>query len=160
MTKKAQKTKTLATETWVNQKTGEVKQFTVVEKGTGGTDRNWWKLWVTDLLSTLGLIGNTKIKVLMHILDNINPYDNIFSGTVREIAKESKTSPATVQRVLNILTNEADFLVKVRVAQYQVNPNIIAKGTSNKRRGLMVKYEKSKIKDSDQLEGQRAMDFF
>jgi len=114
---KSKKTRALRTETWRNEETGETKQ-----------------------------IGNTKIKVLMYILDNISPYDNTFCGTVREIAKESETSTATVQRVLNILTNEADFLVKIRVAQYQVNPNIIAKGGSNKRLGLMVHYEKNKSK--------------
>jgi len=147
-------------EEWTNVETGETKPFAVVNKETTG-DTNWWKLWVTDLLATLGLIGNVKIKVLMYIMDNINPYDNTFGGTIREIAKGSNTSPTTVQRVLKILIEEANFLVKVRTGTYQINPNIIAKGSHKKRVGLMVKYGKIKahsISDNgEQLKGQTTL---
>lgn len=146
-------------EEWTNVNTGETKPFAVINKEING-DTNWWKLWVTDLLATLGLIGNVKIKVLMYIMDNINPYDNTFGGTIREIAEGSKTSNTTVQRVLKILIDEANFLVKVRTGTYQINPNVLAKGSHKKRVGLMVQYDKSKAgskSDDIQLEGQKAM---
>jgi len=133
-------------EDWTNNDTGETKSFTVIPKETNeSVDVNWWKVWLPDLLVIMGAIGNKKIKVLKYILDNISPYDNSFGGTIREIAENTKTSKGTVQRVLDILTDEVDFLVKVRVGYYQINPNILAKGKNKKRMGLMIEYEKRKI---------------
>ena len=126
-------------EEWSNTETGEIKQFAVISKE--GQDKNWWKLWITDFMTIIGAIGNKKILVLTYILNNISPYDNTFSRTIREIATETKTSKTTVQIVLNILCSDLGFLVKKRVAQYMVNPEILAKGSHSKRVGLMIEYK-------------------
>lgn len=126
-------------EAWTNNETGEVKEFAVISKE--GQDKNWWKLWISDFMAILGAIGNKKIVVLTYILNNISPYDNTFSRTIREIVKDTNTSSKTVQAVLNILCNELGFLVRKRVAHYMVNPEIIAKGSHSKRVGLMVEYK-------------------
>ena len=134
--------KHIRTEKWVNIETGEEKDFSVISKT--GQDTNWWKLWLTDFMLILGVIGNSKVTVLIYILDNISPYDNTFSRTIREIAKETKTSTKTVQAVINILCEDAKFLVRKHNSFYMVNPKIIAKGSHNKRVGLMVEYNKNK----------------
>jgi len=144
------KSQAIGIEEWINKETGEVKEFAVVEKKVTG-DTNWWKLWISDLLGALGLIGNVKMKVLMYIMENINPYDNTFGGTIREIADACEASPTTVQKVLHVLINDANFLVKIRAATYQVNPDIMAKGSHKKRIGLMVKYNKAKDKKEEKI---------
>lgn len=136
---RAKNGKRLRVEEWTNTETGEIKEFAVISKE--GQDRNWWKLWITDFMVILGAVGNKKIVVLTYILENISPYDNSFSSTIREIAKNTKCSSKTVQTVLNLLCNDLEFLVKKRVAHYMVNPKILAKGNHTKRVGLMVEYQ-------------------
>jgi len=134
-------------EVWINKDTGEERDFVVSEKNVY-KDVNFWKIWLPDLLRIMGYVGNKKIIVLTYVLDNISPYDNTFVGTVREIAEKTKSSPTTVQKVLNVLIKDSLFLVRIRTGQYIVNPDVLTKGSHTKRMGLLVKYNKTSSEGS------------
>ena len=124
-------------EVWINQDTGEVKQFSVVLKEA--SDNGFHKVWLEDLAHILGLLGGGKTKVFQHILGNINPYSNEFGGTVREISEKLGIDKTTVNKTINLLM-EADFLKKVRSGTYLVNSETLIQGSHTKRSGIMIKY--------------------
>jgi hypothetical protein len=100
---------------------------------------NWHRVWIKDLATVVGLLGEGKAKVLEYILKETNRETNTFSRTVREIAEETKASTRTVQAVIKILL-EGDFMRKQRVANYLVNPSILSYGSDKKVGYLMIQY--------------------
>lgn len=138
--------KSTSNEVWINEASGEKKEFTVVTKEI--VDTEFYKVWLYDLINVLDILGSKKIKILTHILENINPYDNTFGGTIREIAKDTASSTKTVQEVINVLL-EVNFFSKVRIATYRVNPSVILKGSHKKRLGLMINYQSERNKENE-----------
>jgi len=137
-------------ETWVNQDTGEVRQFAVVDRPYS-SDFNFHKVWLEDLVKILGILGGAKIAVFNYILENINPFSNEFGGTQREIAEKIGTTAKTVNETVSILLKEG-FMKKVRIGTYLINSRYLVKGSHNKRVGLMLKY--------DELNEQRQLEMF
>lgn len=135
-------------ETWINQDTGETREFAVIDKPYS-SDFNFHKIWLNDLAKVLDILGGAKMKVFNYILQNINPYSNEFGGTIREISKECKVASSTVNETILKLVS-ADFMRKVRTGCYRVNPKMLVKGTHNKRVGLMLKYDE--LQEGRQLE--------
>lgn len=134
-------------EEWVSKETGEVRSFAVVDKPYS-SDFNFHKIWLEDLAKVLDILGGTKFKVFSHILKIINPYSNEVGFTFTEMADELKVSNKTVVEVVKKLM-QADFMRKVRVAQYKINPKMLVKGTHDKRVGLMLNY--NDLNDGRQL---------
>ena len=135
-------------ETWINQETGEIREFVVVSRPYS-SDFNFHKVWLDDLVKILGILGGGKISVFNYILENINPYNNEFGGTYAEIAEKSGVHVNTVKKTIKILVRE-NFMKRVRVATYMINSRFLVKGTHNKRMGLMLKYDE--LNDTRQLE--------
>ncbi len=102
-------------------------------------DVNWFKFWLADMAGILQVIGGAKMAVFSYIIENINRSTNEFGGTVREIAEKSNVAVSTVQETINLLL-ESDFMRRIRVATYQVNPDIMAYGNSQKRGYLVIRY--------------------
>ena len=126
-------------EDWINKETGEIRSFDVVDKPYS-SDFNFHKIWLEDLAKVLDILGGTKFKVFSHILKIINPYSNEVGFTTRELAEELSVSRPVVIDVINKLI-VADFMRKVRVATYKINPKMLVKGSHDKRVGLMLKYD-------------------
>ncbi len=126
-------------ETWCNAETGEVREFAVVDKPYS-SDYNFHKIWLEDLAKVLDILGGSKFKVFSHILKIINPFSNEVGFTHDELAEELSISRTTINEVVKKLI-EANFMRKVRVATYKINPKMLVKGTHDKRVGLMLKYD-------------------
>jgi predicted transcriptional regulator len=136
---KKRSTDTVAYQKWVNLETGEEKEFAVVEREVE-FDKNFYKIFLLDLLSITKNLGKGKIKVLYYILEKINPPDNLFLARVADIAHATNSSPNTVTSAINMLL-EADFFRRKMQGVYMVSPRYIVKGNSNKRKGLMIIYK-------------------
>lgn len=134
-----EKSQVVRYENWINQDTGEVRQFAVVDKPYS-SDFNFHKVWIEDLAKVLNVIGGKKIEIFNHILRNINPYNNEVGFTYREIADELDVSKTTINETVIALI-KADFMRKVRQSQYKINPRMLVKGSHNKRVGIMLKYD-------------------
>lgn len=159
--KTVKKTKVVGQESYVNSATGEVVDMQVIQ--IEDRDFNFHKLWLGHIIQSLELVGNQKIKVITHILDNMTR-DNIYLGTQRQIAERSKVSVKTVNITLKSLV-ESDFLRVETQGAYRINPNIMFKGGMNNRLNILYKYrqldrqEKSPSEQqSEQLEGQIDID--
>lgn len=130
----------IRTERWVNPETGEVRVFTVIDRSQTG-DYGFHKVWLEDLSRIIGVLGGGRIKVFSHILNNLNPISNQFGGTIREVSELLDIDKNTVQSTVTILIQHG-FMKRVRNGTYQISANVLAKGSHEKRVGLMLTYDK------------------
>lgn len=134
-----QKTSTVVgTQEYVNQNTGKIEEFTVITKNIP-KDFNFHKIWLQDVLNVLDSFGNKKILVITFLLKNMRNEDNTVSGSYRDISDRCKVSYPTVALVMKELL-ESNVLKKIATGTYQFNPDIIIKGSANKRTKLLIEY--------------------
>lgn len=144
--RKSTSKKTVSTKTtkigkaeYINQITGEVETFNVIEEHD--QDFNFEKIWLGHLLESLEVLGNAKIKVLNYLLANKNS-DNQIIATQRSIANNVGVSLPVVNETLKKLT-VANAIKKVSSGVIMLNPEIVFKGKHNKRMNILLKYSKS-----------------
>lgn len=134
------KTKVIGKQELVNRTTGEVIECDVVE--FEDRDANFEKIWLGHVLSAIDDIGNAKIKVLTYLIKNKSNADNTVIATQDEIAAVCGVSRQTVNTTLKALENH-EIISKHRGVKgvYMLNPNVIFKGTHNKRLNVLLKYK-------------------
>lgn len=131
------KTKVVGTQQYINADTGELQemQVTTVEE----RDFNFHKVWMKNFINTLEIVGNQKTKLCFWIIDNLNK-ENQLCKTYRQIAKETNMSLDTVRVTMKLLL-EADFLRRVNMGCYVVNPDILFKGTRSGRLNVLTIFQ-------------------
>lgn len=134
------KTKIIGKKEFTDNETGEIVSLGVIQ--VEERDFNFEKIWLGHIVQSLDIIGNKKMKVITHIMQNRNR-DNIFIGTYRELEKKLNISFPTIAETFKIL-QDSDFLVMVQQGVYRLNPNIIFKGTINNRMDILIRYQKEK----------------
>ena len=105
-------------------------------------DLDFDKIWVANILSAIDEISNAKVKVLMYLIRVRDPHTQMIVQTVKEIAAGSKTSPDTMKRTLRSLIRH-DILRRQhpRFGVLILNANAVSRGTSAKRRGMLIRFE-------------------
>lgn len=136
----SKKVKVIGTQTYINAETKEVCEMQVIS--IEDRDFNFEKIWLGFILEALELIGNQKIKVLDHLLKNKNA-DNIVIKTQRQIAKEIGVSFRTVSITMTRLL-EAGFIEKIQGGAYQISPDVIFKGSHQKRMKVLMDFQTRK----------------
>lgn len=122
----------------IDTSTGEIHKLTVIDKNIS-KDFNFHKIWLQDVLNVLDSFGNKKILVITYLLKIMRNEDNSVSGTYREIAEACNVSLPTVSLVMNELMG-SDVIKRISTATYQFNPSLIIKGSSKKRKNLLIRY--------------------
>jgi hypothetical protein len=138
-TKRVKHQKVIGKESYINQQTGEIIECIVVEKNIE-SDFNFHKVWITDLINILEIIGTKKLKIIKWLLDNFNDKDNTIFFTQQKLSKQLGISYTIVNQTIKLLL-ENDFLRKIQNGVYMINPNILVKGNTSKRMNLLVKYK-------------------
>lgn len=141
MEKKQLKTKNqmvVAKKTYVDQLTGEVQEFTVVEKNIS-SDFNFHKIWLQDILHVLDSFGNKKIRILTFLLSEMRNEDNSISVTYEYVSQTTGISYKTVAVTMKELLNSG-VIKRVRTGLFQFNPDLIIKGSPGKRQSLLIEY--------------------
>lgn len=123
----------------VDQDTGEVIQVDQITKRVYGT-KQFWKVYLMDFLSVLGIIDSRQLDVFIYIAENTNSATNLFIGTYDKIGKETGVSRQTISRIMKKLQDN-NFVHKVQQGVWAVNPNILMKGNDTKRQILLSYYE-------------------
>lgn len=103
------------------------------------TDFNFHKVWLEDLTKLLDLIGGQKLKVLNHILLNMDR-ENTFIGTVRGMSENLNLSMETVTKSMKILKDSGNLKMRQN-GIYMINPDLIIQGGSTKRLIVKKKFE-------------------
>ncbi|WP_144597657.1 MULTISPECIES: replication/maintenance protein RepL [Bacillus] len=126
----------------IDTETGEVIHVDQVTKRVYGT-RNFWKMYLMDFLTVLGIIDNKQLDVFIYIAENTDQSNNLFIGTYRSISEDVGVGVSTVTRIMKKL-QENNFIKKKQNGVYIVNPNIMMKGNDTKRQILLSYYEEDK----------------
>lgn len=123
----------------VDTETGEVINVDQITKRTYGT-KNFWKCYLMDFLSILGIFDNKQVDIFIYIVENTDPKSNLFIGTYKKIASDLHVSQATIATIMRKLI-ENHFVKRVQNGVLMVNPNILMKGNDTKRQILLSYYE-------------------
>ena len=126
----------------------------IKEDGTRGTEteifkkvyggKHFWRVWLSDLLTALGLISNSKqLDVVFYIFDNADPSNNIYLGTIRSTAEAVGVSRKTAEITFKKL-QEADIITKRQVGAWMIKPTLMIKGDDRKQHRLIVQYDEIK----------------
>lgn len=128
-----------------NPETGEVEQYDnmLVRRVVGDFDYD--KVFLFNLLEGLGVIGGAKFQASMWILMHKDE-NNFVWVTAKELAKKCKISWRSAQEALKMLI-KSNFLTRpkgIRGGVYQINPEMIFKGSHDKRMSVLTVYEKNR----------------
>lgn len=119
--------------------TGEQILVDQITKRIYGT-KNFWKIYLMDFLSVLGIIDSKQLDVFIFIVENTNQANNIFLGTYKHIAKQVGVSEPTIGKIMKKL-QQNNFIKRVQNGAWFVNPDILMKGNDTKRQILLSYYE-------------------
>lgn len=126
----------------IDKETGEIIEVDQITKKVYG-QKNFWKLYLSDFLPVLGIVENKQVDILIYILENTQPSNNMFIGTYKTIKENTKASETTIAKVMKKL-QEQKFLKKIQNGLWQVSPNIMMKGNENKKQLLLSYFCNSK----------------
>lgn len=132
------KVKIVGKKQYLDPATGEVSDFQVIN--IEERDANFHKIWLSNVIQSLDLIGNQKIRFAFWLMDQSNK-DNEITLTLRQMSVLSKVSLETVRLTVKSLI-ESDFLRKKNMGVYQINPDSIFKGGSGNRMNVLFSYQK------------------
>lgn len=144
------KVKIVGTETFINANTGEVEEMNVIS--VEERDFNFHKIFMKNFIASLEMVGNQKTKLAYWIIDNLKA-GNMLPMTYRQIAENAGVSLFTVNITMGILL-EADFLRKINMGCYIVNPDIVFKGEHQNRMQILNQYhnaDKIELSDTEKL---------
>lgn len=123
----------------IDAETGESLWCDQITKRRYGT-KNFWKCYLMDFLTVLGIIDSRQLDVFVYIVENTSPSTNTFIGTYKKISKDTGCSSRTIATIMKKL-QENNFVKKVQNGVWLVNPNILMKGGDTKRQILLTYYE-------------------
>lgn len=139
------------TKRYIDEDGNEGTQTEIYKKTYGG--KQFWRVWLGDLLYTLGLINNSKqLDVVFYVLDNIDPANNLYIATLRKTVEMTGISYGTVAAIFKKM-QEVDMIVKQGNGVYKVKPSLLMKGDDNKKQRLVIEYEKIKREGEQEHEG-------
>ena len=131
------KVKVIGVQDYINQTTGEVEQFHVIQEQD--RDFDFHKVWLRSIIDSIDLIGNKKTKLAFWIINHLDR-ENKLTMNYRQIAEQSKMSLDTVRKTMKALI-EADFMRRINQGAYCINPDVIFKGSRNGRLNILLRYE-------------------
>lgn len=122
----------------IDTQTGEYIYVDQITKRIYGA-KAFWKCYLMDFLSVLGIFDNRQVDIFIYIVENTNKATNLFIGTYAKIAKDLGCSSTTIATTMRKLKNNG-FVKKVQNGVWMVNPNILMKGNDHKRQILLSYY--------------------
>lgn len=123
----------------LDTQTGELIHVDQITKRTYG-NKNFWKCYLMDFLSVLGIIDSKQLDIFIYIVENTSQSNNMFIGTYTKIGKDVGVCRQTIATIMKKL-QENNFIKKVQNGVWLVNPNILMKGNDTKRQILLSYYQ-------------------
>lgn len=147
MANSKKKQKLIGIQEYINPNTGECIPMQVVS--VEERDFNFHKIWLQNMVMSLSGITNKKIELAFWIIENVNR-ENQLIMTFREISKKTGLSLCTVRDTMKALQEgDMPFLVKLTSGgAYQINPQVIWKGSHGSRMGIIYDFNEAKENNS------------
>jgi DNA-binding transcriptional regulator YhcF (GntR family) len=109
---------------YVDLETGETHEVPVINHYNGNKD--FEMVFYGHLLDILGDLGNRRIQILKHIIENRVKSENVYIGTIKEIAKKTETAMGTVLETLKLLEDKE--MIKRKSGIVYINADLICDG--------------------------------
>lgn len=142
---------------FLDTSTNEVVPMQVIQ--VEDRDFNFHKVWLKNLIMSLDGISNQRLKLAFWILDHLDG-ENKLVMTQRAMAQKSGMSLDTVMKTMKALQSGSPaFLQKINNGAYRVNPNVIWKGSFDKRMGICFNYgreDQDEVRNEVQNEAREA----
>lgn len=133
--------------TYIDADTGEVhKVAVIVHQLEQATNKDFEMIFYGHFLAILEDLGNKKIRILKHIIENRQKTTNIFIGTIQEISESLKISYTTVYETLVYL--EEKRAIKRKIGVIYINANMVVDGRY--RGKIMHQYENINTETTDE----------
>jgi len=100
---------------------------------------NFYKVWLFDLLTALGLIGNKKMLVFEYLISAMDKQNRVIKS-IKEIAGDLNISYKTVATTMKQL-QDAGLLIKQKNSVYIINPRVVFFGDEKRRQYLLLEYK-------------------
>lgn len=140
------------TKRYIDEDGNEGIQTDIFKKVYGA--KHFWRVWLGDLLHTLGLINNSKqLDIVFYVLENTDPSNNLYIGTLRSTSEKTGVSYKTVAKIFKKM-QDVDMITRQQSGLYKVKPTLLMKGDDNKKQRLLVEYEQIKQERSGKNENQ------
>lgn len=123
----------------MNTATGEMIYVDQITKRAYGS-KNFWKVYLMDFLTVLGIIDSKQLDIFIYIVENTNQSNNTFLGTYKHISEQTGCSSRTIAKIMKKLQDN-NFIKRIQNGAWLVNPNILMKGNDHKRQILLSYYE-------------------
>lgn len=137
------------TKRYIDEDGNEGTQTDIYKKVYGG--KHFWKVWLSDLLYTLGLINNSKqLDVVFYVLDNTDQTNNLYIGTLQNTANKTEISYKTVATIFKKM-QDVDMITKKQNGVYLVKPSLLMKGDDDKKHRLLIEYETVKKENENEI---------
>jgi hypothetical protein len=130
------KAKIIGTEQYISARTGEILDCQVME--VEERDCNFLKFWIGHVLSAIDELSNSKMKIVFYIFKNMDRSNNTLLRTIDEIVNETGISNRTIIETLKVL--EEHNIIRRKTGVVFVNPNVLFRGGTNKRRAILITY--------------------
>ena len=124
----------------IDVQTGEQIFVDQITKRVYGS-KNFWKCYLMDFLTVLGIIDSKQLDIFIFIVENTNQSNNTFLGTYKHISEQTGCSSRTIAKIMKKL-QENNFIRKIQNGAWLVNPNILMKGNDTKRQ-ILLSYSES-----------------
>lgn len=124
----------------IDKETGEETEVLNVVRE--GKDINFDRIFLGQIIEAVGEIGNAKIKLLLYLFTQKNN-ENIIVKTQRKMCEETGLSTQTVSATIKSLMT-FNFLIKVNSGAYMINPDMIFKGSADRRMDILLTYKQTK----------------
>lgn len=149
------KVKVVGQKTYIDQQTGELKDMQVIE--LEDRDFNFTKVWMQAIIVSLDIVGNQKTKVAFWIINHLDK-ENKLVMTQTQVAEAVGVSLKTTAETMRALV-KANFLQRINVGAYRVNPDVVFKGTHKARMSVLFDYSKGQIAQQKHTEQTDIYDF-
>lgn len=141
------------TKRYIDEDGNEGTQTDIYKKVYAG--KHFWRVWLGDLLYTLGLINNSKqLDVVFYVLDKTDKANNLYIGTLQKTAEKTEISYKTVATIFKKM-QDVDMITKKQNGVYFVKPSLLMKGDDDKRHRLLIEYETVKKENETKEEPQK-----
>ena len=139
---------------FIDAETGEIIPMQV--NNVEDRDYNFHKFWLRNFVEQVDGITNKKLRLTLWIIENLNS-ENQLLFTFQQMAEKTGLHYDTVVKTMQHLQKgDPPFLKKIHSGLYQVNPDIIYKGSHRNRMGII--YQFGSIASKDALEKKKAFD--
>ena len=139
----------------INILTGERKTPSTIR------DCGYKKVWLYHMYEFVRATGNKQSQIMFYLAIKMNG-ENIICQTQAEIAEATECSERTVRDCIKSLSEPINtttpFMVRIGVSKYRINPDMVYKGSCDKRTDIQTAFNRELEKWEERCKNKKDTD--